>query len=244
MISITTNLYDKFDKNIPNILLIHPAFGDSIVYKNLSLKLADKFNCIGIDNYNIHNSCKINNLNELANIYLSEYLKKYSLTNPIYFLGWSLGGLLALEIAGILESRGVKYIKVILLDTIIPIENTSLIDLVDKEKNLSESLKSFFIKHDYDRVYIDKITSGCDADLKLSLNKPSSLLKHANVTLIKALEIDDRPGLAFEFNEKNLDLAARNIDKYAKNLNLVELSCHHSNILKYENEIVLAIKNC
>ncbi|QIV96009.1 amino acid adenylation domain-containing protein [Allofrancisella inopinata] len=232
------NLYTlKFDEFLPNMLFIHPAFAGAEVYQSLATKLSKSFNCIGIDNYNIYSKNKIDNLNDLAKLYVSEYLKNYSITNPIYLLGWSSGGALALEMAGLLELNGIKNIKTILLDTLISKKNIPINDLEKDIYNIKTTLKKFFTSLGHQPVYSDKIISSCHIDLKISNIKPSAKLRFTDVLLVKAKEIDNRPNIIFRKDQASLALPMNNIDLVSKRITLKKLDCHHGNILEFEEDI-------
>ncbi|WP_268640731.1 thioesterase domain-containing protein, partial [Escherichia coli] len=57
----------------------------------------------------------ITSLRELAAYYLGHM--RLSPARPVRLLGWSLGGLIALEMAAQLESQGYRDIQLFLLDT-------------------------------------------------------------------------------------------------------------------------------
>jgi thioesterase domain-containing protein len=51
-----------------------------------------------------------------------------------HLLGWSLGGQISLEIACLLEQRGVKKIKIYLLDTMLVVNDSlSLANAIDSD---------------------------------------------------------------------------------------------------------------
>ena len=108
----------------PCIFMIHPAHAGSEVYASLARQLEGSFSCFGIDSYNLDNSVKIDSLHDLAALYLSKIDGIMETRNQRVFrlLGWSLGGHIALEIAAILEARGVREIEICLLDTVVPDE--------------------------------------------------------------------------------------------------------------------------
>lgn len=114
-------------------------------------------------------------LNKLAFQYLSEYENEYSFRESINLLGWSLGGLIALEIAGILEERGHKHIKVTLLDTFIRKEPTTEINSNLKENYIKE-VKSDLLKK-YHTSYAEKVVSAIKYEEQLVRTPISSHLK-------------------------------------------------------------------
>ncbi|OEZ33887.1 hypothetical protein AS144_01955 [Francisella endosymbiont of Amblyomma maculatum] len=83
-------------------MFIHPAFAGCEVYKDLIEKLSPYYNCIGIENYNLYAKNKISSLSCLAKFYL-EKLDLYDKNKQIILLEWSLGRLIAFEMAYWLE---------------------------------------------------------------------------------------------------------------------------------------------
>ena len=52
--------------------MIHPGRGGCEVYTSLANKLSEHFSCYGVDSYNLYSSNKIDNLNQLANLYMKQ----------------------------------------------------------------------------------------------------------------------------------------------------------------------------
>ena len=101
------------------LFFIPPGLSGCEVYENLAQGLKHRFNCIGLDNYNIVNKKKVSSLKTLANLYIKQIKSYFHTSKPIYLLGWSLGGQISLEMAYQLEKKGYKNIQVFLLDTIL-----------------------------------------------------------------------------------------------------------------------------
>lgn len=79
---------------------IHPAVVGCEIYQELALSLSGKFNVLGINNYNLYNRPHIPTLAALASYYLQHMqLRGLSPERPVRLPGWSLGGVIALEIA-------------------------------------------------------------------------------------------------------------------------------------------------
>ncbi|HLX53789.1 MAG TPA: amino acid adenylation domain-containing protein, partial [Aquella sp.] len=91
---LISNLNETIDK--PNLFMIHPAMAGSEVYVPLAQCLSQHYSCYGIDNYNLNNYNKIDNLTDLAEFYLSaidQIQRNTNGSNQSYtILGWSLGG--------------------------------------------------------------------------------------------------------------------------------------------------------
>ena len=220
------------NKSLNNMIFIHPGHGGSEVYQNLADLLSSTYNCIGIDNYNIHHKEKISSLNKLAHYYLLAYEKKYALTEPVNLLGWSLGGHVALEIAAVLEVRGFKNINVFLLDTLISGE--SMLNL-SKQKNSEELVKKNKRQLKYEAAYFEKVASAFEAERELANSPISCYLQFTHVVLFKATQTEEYPGnnnKNSKLSERHLKkLTANNIDLVADNVEVINLKCYHRNIL-------------
>jgi amino acid adenylation domain-containing protein/non-ribosomal peptide synthase protein (TIGR01720 family) len=228
--------YSKYNNKIPDLILIHGGYSGSEVYQKLCDNIGDKYNCIGIDNYNIYNERKIGDLNEIACYYLEEFEKKYSLADPINLLGWSLGGLISLEISKILENRGYKNINVVLLDTFIRDEFINL--AIKKENEVSiqriyekelEEVENFMV--DYKR----NVFSATDSEDKIASTRIDYNLIHTKITLFKATQIERTTNETLVENSE-LDkylkkLKMNNIDIVSNNIKVINLKCNHYNIL-------------
>ncbi|MED7789602.1 amino acid adenylation domain-containing protein, partial [Francisella sp. 19X1-34] len=242
-LSIIKPFYESYNKNIPDILLIHPGNGGCEVYNTLASSLINKYNSIGIDNYNIYSKNKISSLNKLSKYYLSRYLENYSFNNkPIHLLGWSLGGQIALEMATILESQGFDDIKVTLLDTVLTDNRLnqykSSID-ADEHKN---QLRKYMIK-DYDHNYVNKILEVWDMESEISNTHISNKLLKSKVTLLKATKSDIRfdNNISNKLGDYILSLKDNNISEVVHDLTIKEVNAHHGNILEKIDEILKAL---
>ncbi len=232
---------NKYSANLPVMIFIHPGNGGSEVYQSLADLLSDQYNCIGIDNYNLHFQDKIDSLNQLAQQYLNEYERNYSLeqNSPINFLGWSLGGQIALEMSAILEKRGHKKINVTLLDTVLPNEETRKLTGNIDHSSMKILMHSMFLKY-YPVSYVNKIISAYDAECNIETTDLSHGLKHTNITLYKAIRTDTRFN-NLEFNLLNkyvLTLENNNIEYVSRNTKTYYLDCHHGNIINSYLELL------
>jgi acyl carrier protein len=218
-----------------NIIMIHPGGAGCEVYSSLCKQLKNKFNCLGIDSYNLYNDEKISDLRCLAQYYLDKLHNSFKTEQTYRFLGWSLGGLIALEMAHILEKKGIKNIHVYLLDTVI--YDPKLMEYLaaqnnEYQDNYLESLNKYGMGRDDIRNYLD--TEGL-----ISCQQISGKLKNTQVTLYKAKKGDE--SLSVKANSYILNLQYNNVDKFTdlNNLHLVELrNCCHYDILDQEQLIV------
>ncbi|NOU19048.1 MAG: amino acid adenylation domain-containing protein [Bacteroidales bacterium] len=224
----------NYNPDLEDMIFISPGRAGSEMYQHLTEMLSSKYNCIGIDNYNIHNKKKIDSLNKLANHYLSEYEKRYSFKETVNLLGWSLGGQIALEMAGILETKGFKSINVILLDTYLRDENTRKL-ISGIQVNTEDAIKqdeSYMIEK-FGADYFEKVKSASEAEAKIADSSISNRIKYSNVILFKATQAN--PSMNTEISRLMHDhyksLKSNNIDLIASNIEVFNLDCHHFNLI-------------
>ncbi len=232
--------------NKPNLFMIHPAMGGCEIYFSLAHALSSHFSCYGIDSYNLYHEQKICSLQELSNYYLTQILKVMQVTNQkeFHILGWSLGGELALEIAALLERRSIKSIKLYLIDCFPDDDYLASIYTAEYiEKSKEEYIKNAIIKG-IDKIYIDKIITNMQVEIKLCNQKISSKLYATKILLFKAMleEVQNKKINPKGFHEYILSLKYNNIDKLVNNRNNIHIvkleNAHHGNILEHESILV------
>lgn len=216
------------------------------VYVSIASKFLDHFSCYGIDSYNLYNPNKIENLHELADYYLT-YIEKIMLEKEqdIYYLfGWSLGGIISLEIASILEKKGCQNVKIFLLDTLVVDEHIlSLSDKVDLYKNNSQHRKSM-LEEGFEESYVNKVIDNLQTEAKLVVQKISSTLVYSDILLFKAMQIGQK--INSEYNKKiyeySLKLKYNNINKFTANIEQIKVvemfDSNHWDILLEESTIL------
>ncbi|MCE3269443.1 MAG: amino acid adenylation protein, partial [Burkholderiales bacterium] len=215
---LISNLNDTTDKL--NLFMVHPAMAGSEVYIPLAQQLSSFYSCYGLDNYNLNNTDKIDNLSKLANLYLSAIDDIRQKTNqskhPYLLLGWSFGGQVALEIASILEQRGFRNIWVASLDTVMVDE--SLIYFLNQAKEDLKRLYSYHITNGYLENYTEKLISNFECEQNLVYQKVSNPLHYSKIFLFKAAKY------ANEFIKNHDDINSHvaklpfnNLDHFIKN---------------------------
>ncbi|WP_392563802.1 amino acid adenylation domain-containing protein [Orbus wheelerorum] len=218
--------------NKPQMFMIHPGIGGCDVYASLANKLSERYHCYGVDSYNFYHDDKIANLAQLTKYYLNYVEQVRVKDQPISLLGWSLGGHIALEMAGYLETQGYNNITVYLLDTWLLNQadlaaNIHLIDLnhAMKELNIPASLQ----RQVEDIVAVDNL---------LTVQPLSTVLNATKVTLFKAIKAQQ------SISEQYIKYPYNNIDSYlaAKaQLTVIEIDCDHYQIIKHERELIRCI---
>jgi amino acid adenylation domain-containing protein len=216
---LINNLNNTIDKL--NFFMIHPAMAGSEVYVSLAHALSKHYSCYGLDNYNLNNPNKINNLAKLAGFYLSNIddirLKTNQSKQPYLLLGWSLGGQIALEIASILERRGVKDIWIAMLDTVLTDKNLRF--FLDQAKEDLKKLYSYHLTHGYLENYTDKLINNFECEQDLVYQQISGTLRYSKILLFKASKYANE----FVRNHDDINnyvakLAFNNLNYYIKDL--------------------------
>ncbi|NQY10029.1 MAG: amino acid adenylation domain-containing protein [Flavobacteriales bacterium] len=227
-----------YNHDLPDFIFIHPASAGSEVYQEIADRIASKYNCLGIDNYNVLNKEKIGSLNKLANYYISKYERKFRLGEPIYLFGWSLGGQIALEMAAVFEARGFTNIHIVLLDThLIYLSNQEIVNNETQVVN-DEHVLNILREKKYGEKYIQNVVAAFSFEMELSSSPLSKWLEHSKITLFKASQLYD--GADMETTYKQLGFTpANNVDLVAENVEIIKLDCNHLNIIETSGEEIV-----
>ena len=236
-----------------NMFMVHSGISGCEVYIPLANRLSNHFTCYGVDSYNLYCTPKIGKLRELALYYLNfiEKIMEESNQTDYYLLGWSLGGQIALEMASILEQKGVVNIKVYLLDTLLT--DDTLLEIqsrVDHEEMIS-AYRNYFSSRGYEVAYMEKVIKNIDIEKNIANEKmtTSCILAHTKLVLFIAMLED--PCIKFhqssEIHNYVSTLNANNVDRLlaadgGSNLEIIRLkNVHHFNILSEEDAIISVI---
>ncbi len=113
----------------PPIFLIHPPGGIVVCYRELARYVDEDQPLIAVRARGLHGHEKLpESLSTMAADYIAA-LKTYQPTGPYTLGGWSLGGLVAYEMAQQLSAAGTEVKQLLLLDTTIPEGSTSLVPI-------------------------------------------------------------------------------------------------------------------
>ncbi len=179
------------DTSKPMIIFIHPSCAGSEVYQNLADKLSQAYQCLGIDNYNLSHENKITSLAELAKYYLSLIELK---NQKVILLGWSLGGLIALEMAYWLDKKDFD-VQVVLLDTLFPTKKPLRKLIFDRDfKNICQNMNLA----NKDKQYIQKLKLNYKIERQLAQSKLSGKINKENIVSFNA------KGMRFRQLTKNI----------------------------------------
>lgn len=102
--------------NSAPLIFIHPGHAGSEVYMPLASELDRSISFYAIDSYNLYYEPFVKTIEELASHYL-QYVKTISPRGPYFLGGWSLGGIIAYEMAQQLTKQGLTINHVYLIDS-------------------------------------------------------------------------------------------------------------------------------
>lgn len=172
-------------------LFMLPALGSGPeVYVDLANRLGQQFTCFGVNNYNHLYTPIIDSLPAIAKGYREAIMSELSANEPVYLLGWSLGGQIAMEIAYQLEQQGVKNIQVFLLDSMFNGDEVLEFRMKTPLEDIKAVILNQFKKQNTEQSYIDKVLGAFEAENTMSCQHLSGQLQHTKVTLFKACAMD------------------------------------------------------
>lgn len=247
--SLITRLNKKGKK--PELFMIHPACSGTEVYTSLAKELSKQYNCYGIDNYNLHHQDKIYNLSALASFYLNAIdscrEETGHLDKPYYLFGWSLGGIIGLEIAAILEQRGVRDIHLMLIDPIVTDEMLIKYFNLENKQEETQMLEQTLLTQGHLEQYVNKVIANLACENLMCKQEISSHLHHTKILLFKATELDSKlRHICNEAYDYAIKLKYNNLDHITSpsNIQLVLVrDSNHKTILNQDNLIISHIKS-
>ncbi|MGQ8817279.1 amino acid adenylation domain-containing protein [Serratia sp. NA_13] len=210
-----------------DIWMVHPAVTGCEIYHDLASSLEGDFNVLGINNYNLFIHPHITSLRELASHYLDHM--KLSPARPVRLLGWSLGGLIALEMAAQLENRGVRDIQVFLLDTFYQTDFQ-----IRSEPGL---LAAMLVMLGIEGEAADRALRAEPTELSLNKETLSGPLLHSQVTLLKATEDVNLSMTEQGDGQELLAIADNGLSSICRHLHIQSLACNHHSIIFSHDEI-------
>jgi amino acid adenylation domain-containing protein len=115
---------------------VHPIGGNVLCYADLARNLGTKQPFYGLQSLGLNEVEKtVASIEEMAMIYI-EAIQTVQASGPYYLGGWSMGGVIAFEIAQQLLTQGQEVALLALIDSYSPI----LLNLVNTQKDFAESL--------------------------------------------------------------------------------------------------------
>ncbi len=114
---------------------IHPIGGNVLCYANLAHYLGTDQPCYGLQALGLQETEKpVGSIEEMARVYI-QAIQTIQASGPYYLGGWSMGGVIAFEMAQQLSAQGQTVALLTLIDSYSPI----LLNSVNNEENYSES---------------------------------------------------------------------------------------------------------
>jgi len=217
-----------------DLWMIHPAVVGCEIYRDLARALTGHFNAIGVNNYNLFNHPHISALPALASYYL-QHICNYGLPRhkTVRLLGWSLGGIIALEIAAQLEQRGFNDIHVCLLDSLYQTEVQQHI----VPGMLAPILAMMGITGEAAR----RGQQVEQTEININNQCLSAPLRHSKVTLFKATEFVDLSLSGGIDGREILAIADNGLAQICPQLQIIPLAVNHHSIILCHQEITDAL---
>jgi amino acid adenylation domain-containing protein len=106
------------------LFCVHPMGGGILCYHELARHLGQEYTVYGIRAVGLLGKAPLNSIEKIAQHYLSQLLEIQT-DGPFFLVGWSAGGLIALEMAHQLRKRHDKIGLLGLIDTFPPKQSTS-----------------------------------------------------------------------------------------------------------------------
>ncbi|MEB3189918.1 MAG: amino acid adenylation domain-containing protein, partial [Snowella sp.] len=114
---------------------VHPIGGNVLCYADLARYLGTEQPFYGLQALGLQETEKpLNSIKEMAMVYI-EAIQTIQASGPYYLGGWSMGGVIAFEIAQQLSAQGQTVALLVLIDSYSPI----LVNLVNTQKDFAES---------------------------------------------------------------------------------------------------------
>ncbi|GAB1440190.1 hypothetical protein MASR2M36_29720 [Providencia sp.] len=222
---------NKSTTKAPELWMIHPALAGAEVFSDFATQAQGKINCFGLDNYNLYHEPAIDELSLLASLYRQEIEKSnaYQQGKPINILGWSLGGLIALEIAAQFEDRGVSNVSLWLLDSFYQLA-------IKKPLSHAELLSAIGITGD---IALRAMNIEAIED-KLASSSIAHRLISTKVTLFKATKA--HPKIGNDIISPLINCHDNGLTRVCSQLEVIKLDCDHYSIIDKRNEIIQHIQ--
>ncbi|KAF0849677.1 polyketide synthase Pks13 [Nocardia caishijiensis] len=235
------------------VFVFHPAGGNTLVYEPLMKRLPADTPVYGFERAE-------GSIEERAREYLPE-LRKIQGNGPYVLYGWSLGAVLALQVAQLLREEGADVRHVGLIDLAMPVEDedNSFEERVRRlERYQAFAKKTYNVPAELDREQIEELAAASDAEqmtiigdlVKLSGAKiPGGVLEHQRTSWIEQRALQQAQPrrydgdvvlyLADRYHDGAIELEPRygdrrpngGWDEYIPNLEIVHIPGDHLQIV-------------
>ncbi|WP_067709164.1 non-ribosomal peptide synthetase [Erwinia sp. ErVv1] len=213
---------------------VHPAAVGCEIYQDLATRLEGEMNVTGVSNYNLFNRPHIPTLAALASYYL-QHIQQQGLPvdRPVNLLGWSLGGLIALEMAVQLEQLGYRHIHVCLLDTLYR---------CDVHQQIAPGMLATLLSAiGLDEVAVKRAIQAEETELNMNAQALSGPLNATRVTLFKATQFVDLSESGTADGSKVLALSDNGLGQVCPHLRVIPLAENHHSMIHRHDVIIPAL---
>ncbi len=235
----------KSVSNNQNLFIMHSGTGGAEVYSLLASAIQN-FSIYGIEPYNFyHPDTMIDNISALAEYYV-QLIQAQQKTGPYYLAGWSLGGLIAFEVAHRLQKMRGEIVSIYLFDSFMydTAFATRIAQFYETNMNnqalLLDLLGQTGLPVHHQQKLINLIMNNCKM-----IQQYSPKYYAGKVILFKATQKEPFnknyfPTSYVETIHQLHDLADNGWSPWVKQLEIQMIDCHHMNLLTGEHIFTIA----
>jgi acyl transferase domain-containing protein/thioesterase domain-containing protein len=241
-------VFDDKPTGVP-IFFIHPSRAGAEVYKSICEALKMNGSIYGINSYFLNSGdYSVNSIESLAKIYIT-YIKSVKPQGPYFFAGWSMGGIIAYEIANQMMAMGDEILSVYMFDSAashlsqksifvdsIPILQ-KLLQHDQQFTSLPEHLKSKILKQvEVDNVLLSNYNNYQDYKCPIVLYKAGTPLRIKDSLILTRDEVT----IYNNFFSILFDDSSNRWGNYITDLEIIVVDACHTNIIQlpFLNHIV------
>ena len=235
----TLNKLTARGEDKPILFMVHPGGAGCEPYYKLAAALADRYTCIGIDNFNLVGEAKTGSLCALSKRYVEAVVSAFPDLVDVNLLAWSMGGNIALEMAYQIEQQSGKRVRVCLLDTIIKTPDIREVLAKRDLEQVKQRATRTLLEEGMSQDYIDNLIRCREYELEISRCELSGPLEDTDIVLLKAGRFnpkaqinagDDEPAV-FKLIKNVPD---NNLSAFVKNnIDVITVAdCHHVDLLQ------------
>lgn len=232
----------------PVLIFVPPAGGCAYTYATLANHIGKFCSVCALESYNLYSGMSIiDNLNSLAKKYV-EYIQNEFADNSFFLCGWSIGGMLAFEIAQQLAAAGNKVLNLYFLDSVVKTKDDN--NLIDELlPHIRQSLMNDISLNEFNSELKKKIVNvRCAETILDKYYQPTTYF--GNSILFKATKIQLDVGFLVkkEVKKKFLKLSHSYVYRplngwgnYINNIREVKIQATHRSIME-KNSVELVAK--
>jgi amino acid adenylation domain-containing protein len=235
--------FNQGDSSQAKMFFVHPGEAGVEAYIGLSKLLPEKQPFYAVENYNLYvDDLMIASLEELASKYVEQLLLIDSV-GPFYLGGWSLGGIIAYEMAKQLNEKGIVIKHLFMLDSFInsPEEIRLHLELPSYfEAVLKEATQQ---RQGDGAEYWERVHSVMKVEEKMVFEykyPPSDmdgaiLFKATMPNQYSVAASSEQKVLLEQIGKLKTGKSANGWENVIPNMNVIELACHHHSLMEGEH---------